>query len=81
MHNSFITFILELDLSIQSPLLRQFLLTSGYPADAIRVLLPRFPKQEDFVPPPPIDETSLEKMERISLAVKVFLIIFQCLMP
>jgi len=29
-----------------------------------------FPKQEDFVPPPPIDETSLEKMERISLAVK-----------
>jgi len=29
-----------------------------------------FPKQEDFVPPPPIDETSIEKMDRISAAVK-----------
>jgi len=29
-----------------------------------------FPKQEDFVPPPPKDETSIEKMERISLGVK-----------
>jgi len=29
-----------------------------------------FPKQEDFVPPPPLDETSLEKMERISAAIK-----------
>ena len=31
----------------------------------------RFPKQEDFVPPPPLDETSVEKMERISASIKV----------
>lgn len=30
-----------------------------------------FPKQEDFVPPPPVDETFLEKLERLSAAVKV----------
>jgi len=29
-----------------------------------------FPKQEDFVPPPPLDETSLEKMDRISASIK-----------
>jgi len=30
-----------------------------------------FPKQEDFVPPPPMDETTLEKMERISATIKI----------
>jgi len=29
-----------------------------------------FPKQEDFVPPPPMDESSLEKMDRISASIK-----------
>merc|ERR1711892_930297 len=29
-----------------------------------------FPKQEDFIPPPPTDETCPEKMERISLTIK-----------
>jgi len=29
-----------------------------------------FPKQEDFIPPPPTDETCTEKMERISLTIK-----------
>ena len=31
----------------------------------------RFPKQEDFVPPPPMFETSLEKMERIAAGTRV----------
>ena len=31
----------------------------------------RFPKQEDFIPPPPMDETSAEKMERISSSIRV----------
>eukprot|EP00092_Neocalanus_flemingeri_P044076 GFUD01048742.1.p1 GENE.GFUD01048742.1~~GFUD01048742.1.p1 ORF type:complete len:281 (-),score=116.97 GFUD01048742.1:127-969(-) len=30
-----------------------------------------FPKQEDFIPPPPTDETCLEKMERISSTIKL----------
>jgi len=30
-----------------------------------------FPKQEDFIPPPPTDETSAEKMDRISATVKL----------
>lgn len=30
-----------------------------------------FPNQEDFVPPPPVDETFIEKIERLSAAVKV----------
>ena len=30
-----------------------------------------FPKQEDFVPPPPTDESCLEKMDRISSTIKV----------
>jgi hypothetical protein len=30
-----------------------------------------FPKQEDFVPPPPMDETSSEKMERISSSIRI----------
>ncbi|XP_023344875.1 uncharacterized protein LOC111714075 [Eurytemora carolleeae] len=30
-----------------------------------------FPKQEDFTPPPPMSETTFEKMERISAAIKV----------
>jgi len=30
-----------------------------------------FPKQEDFIPPPPSDETTLEKMERISATIKI----------
>ena len=29
-----------------------------------------FPNQEDFVPPPPSDESTLEKMERISTTIK-----------
>eukprot|EP00088_Acartia_fossae_P009278 TRINITY_DN14484_c3_g1_i2.p1 TRINITY_DN14484_c3_g1~~TRINITY_DN14484_c3_g1_i2.p1 ORF type:complete len:288 (+),score=92.13 TRINITY_DN14484_c3_g1_i2:42-866(+) len=33
-------------------------------------LMTWFPKQEDFIPPPPKDETSLEKMERISTSIK-----------
>ena len=27
--------------------------------------------QEDFVPPPPVDETAAEKMERISATIKL----------
>lgn len=30
-----------------------------------------FPKQEDFIPPPPIDETSTEKMDRIAATIKL----------
>jgi len=30
-----------------------------------------FPKQEDFIPPPPMDETAREKMDRISATIKV----------
>jgi len=30
-----------------------------------------FPKQEDFIPPPPMDETSAEKMERISSSIRI----------
>merc|ERR1712172_151765 len=29
-----------------------------------------FPNQEDFVPPPPTDETCLEKIDRISTTIK-----------
>ena len=29
-----------------------------------------FPNQEDFVPPPPTDETCLEKIDRISSTIK-----------
>ena len=29
-----------------------------------------FPNQEDFVPPPPTDETVMEKMDRISTTIK-----------
>lgn len=30
-----------------------------------------FPKQEDFIAPPPMDETTIEKMERISATIKL----------
>merc|ERR1712008_19111 len=30
-----------------------------------------FPKQADYVPPPPVDETAAEKMERISATIKL----------
>jgi len=30
-----------------------------------------FPKQEDFIPPPPTDESCLEKMDRISSTIKL----------
>jgi len=37
----------------------------------------RFPKQEDFTPPPPMSETTFEKMERISAAIKVALLLWE----
>eukprot|EP00092_Neocalanus_flemingeri_P000428 GFUD01000457.1.p1 GENE.GFUD01000457.1~~GFUD01000457.1.p1 ORF type:complete len:278 (+),score=77.63 GFUD01000457.1:57-890(+) len=39
--------------------------------DEVPALFWWFPNQEDFNPPPPLDETSIEKMERISSTVKV----------
>jgi len=39
-------------------------------ADCPEILM-WFPKQEDFVPPPPVDETFLEKIDRLGAAVKV----------
>jgi len=43
-----------------------------YESDAdLPLVFTWFPKQEDFVPPPPLDETSVEKMERISASIKV----------
>jgi len=42
-----------------------------YPSDDdLPPIMLWFPKQEDFVPPPPLDETSVEKMDRIGLAIK-----------
>jgi len=39
--------------------------------DALPAIFWWFPKQEDFIPPPPTDETCLEKMERISSTIKL----------
>jgi len=39
--------------------------------DALPAIFWWFPKQEDFVPPPPTDETCLEKMDRISSTIKL----------
>merc|ERR1711892_205740 len=39
--------------------------------DALPAIFWWFPKQEDFIPPPPSDETCLEKMDRISSTIKV----------
>ena len=38
--------------------------------DEVPALFWWFPNQEDFVPPPPTDETCLEKMDRISTTIK-----------
>merc|ERR1712062_300131 len=38
--------------------------------DSLPAIFWRFPNQEDFVPPPPTDETCLEKIDRISSTIK-----------
>ena len=42
--------------------------------DALPAIFWWFPKQEDFIPPPPTHETCLEKMDRISSTIKVSLL-------
>ena len=37
----------------------------------VEAVMMRFDGQEDFVPPPPMDETASEKMERISATIKL----------
>jgi len=39
--------------------------------DALPPIFWWFPKQEDFIPPPPTDESCLEKMDRISSTIKL----------
>merc|ERR1711887_498166 len=39
--------------------------------DALPAIFWWFPKQEDFIPPPPTDESCLEKMDRISPTIKL----------
>ena len=39
--------------------------------DEVPALFWWFPNQDDFKPPPPSDETMVEKLERISATVKV----------
>jgi len=39
--------------------------------DEVPALFWWFPNQEDFIPPPPADETAIEKMERISSTIKM----------
>ena len=61
-------------LCIYWTLIRFQIFSSGekYESDAdCPEILMWFPKQEDFVPPPPVDETFLEKIDRLGAAVKV----------
>jgi len=39
--------------------------------DEVPALFWWFPNQEDFLPPPPADETAMEKMERIGSTIKI----------